>query len=395
MPTIAILVAFYLTEICFRIFYHVPDLVASYYPLGNEVSGAKIHVVQREYSVDMMFNNQGFLDKEFSFENKTPNEKRILFLGDSFVEGHGVSVERRASSIVEKRIIGNNPEYKVINAAQLATNPISYFENLARFGVALKPDIVVVGIFIGNDFMDSRAHPVPQNYVVYEERPGLKNNAVGDVVELGYVRFFIGSLLHRNARLVRNVRTDKFWDFYFKEKISPEFFVRKAGLTQAEFEKRIASFQKDIASDFFTGKLNPSYLINSLSLKRNDVENKFYVQSDVDNVVDIINEMKFICETRKIKFIVVLYPDIYAVAPEIYKNHLIDNFRMPFVPSIFHELVELKTKFVSHLVQHNICMIDLTDVLSDKDYYLFDGHLNYQGQATAGEIIYQRITNEL
>ncbi len=57
------------------------------YRLRPNVKG---HMSASEYSVSLNVNSLGFRGNDISLE-KPPGVKRILFLGDSFVFGHGVS----------------------------------------------------------------------------------------------------------------------------------------------------------------------------------------------------------------------------------------------------------------------------------------------------------------
>lgn len=391
---VSIVASLYSVEAYLRHAYHVSDLVTGYYPLGNSVAGTRIKMVQREYSIQLNFNNQGFRDKEFSFEQD--NERRILFLGDSFVEGTGVSVEKRASSLIEKILQQDvDGHFRVINAGQLATNPISYFENLIQFGVALKPEWVVVGVFMGNDFQNGRASPAPQNYSVAESYvPRRTAREVLDYFSLGYLRVFIAGVRSGKPQLVKSEVTDKFWDYYFKEKIDRGFYIQKAGVAHSEYEAFEKLYSRDVLQDFYDGKLNPSYFLGAIYSQEGQIE-QLYDASDIKNVVDVIRAMNVECFNRGIKLLVVTYPDIFQVAQEQYSHHLINTLHMSKVPERMYQLKDVRRNFLNDLAINKITHIDLTPALSANDYYLFDGHLNESGQAIAARLIYGRLKSEL
>lgn len=391
---ISVVISLYSVETYLRHTYHVSDLVAGYYPLGNSVAGAQIQQVQREYSIQLKFNDQGFRDRPFSFERG--DERRILFLGDSFVEGTGVSIEKRASSLVERDLQKNyDNRFRVINAGQLATNPISYFENFIQFGVALKPELVVVGVFMGNDFQNSRASPVPKKYSIAEKHIS-RGGAAGipNFLSFGYLRAFISGIRSGIPQLVKNELNDEFWNYYFKEAVNRDFYVQKSGLSPARYKAFESLLSPDVVRDFYTGKLNPAYLLGAIDSHEDHAE-QLYDANDMGNVVDIIRVMNDECIRRGIKFVVVAYPDLFQVAPERYSRHLIDTLHMKKTPKRMQQLKAMRLEFINNLAQNGIEHIDLTPVLRGDDYYLFDGHLNESGQAVAAQLIYDRLRNQL
>ena len=77
----------------------------------------------------------------------------MLVLGDSFAEGLGVDVDARFSSLLADRLRALWParRVRVINAGQIGTAPADYLDNLAAFGVALRPAVVVITVYAGNE----------------------------------------------------------------------------------------------------------------------------------------------------------------------------------------------------------------------------------------------------
>jgi hypothetical protein len=387
---VSTLASLYCIEAYLRYAFHISDLVAGFYPLGNSVASAKIKMVQREYSINLDYNNQGFRDKEFSFK-RGEGERRILFLGDSFVEGTGVSVEKRASNLIQAQLQKKDSRFNVINAAQLATNPITYFENFIQFGVALKPELIVVGVFIGNDFQNSRAFPVPKNYSVVETySPRRPKDSIPSFFYFGYLRTLIIGVFSEKELLVKSEVTDKFWDFYFKQKVNKDFYIKKSNLPLLQYETFEKLLSKDVVQDFYDGKLNPSYFLSAIYSHEGRGE-QLYDREDLSNVVSIMSVMNDECIRRGIKLVVVTYPDIFQLAPGLYSRHLLETLGMFDVPKSMFQLKDLRLTFLSELEKIGITHIDLTSALSISDYYLFDGHLNEGGQAVAAKLIYRRL----
>ncbi len=106
----------------------------------------------------MRVNSQGLRDRERSIE-KPVGTYRIALLGDSFTAGEGVRMEETYGAILEQALhacpalADLRPE--VVNFAVTAygtTQELLTFRHHAR---AYNPDLVMVGIFTGNDISNN------------------------------------------------------------------------------------------------------------------------------------------------------------------------------------------------------------------------------------------------
>lgn len=93
-------------------------------------------------------NAHGLRDRERSLE-KPPGARRILLLGDSVVEGHGLAETDTISRQWEALYADGKTE--VLNFGVSAYCTLAEIELLARKGLAFEPDVVVV-LFVENDF---------------------------------------------------------------------------------------------------------------------------------------------------------------------------------------------------------------------------------------------------
>jgi hypothetical protein len=93
-------------------------------------------------------NSIGARDKERSFKNNT-NKKRVIFLGDSFIEGIMVNTKDRCSNILEK-----NTGNEHLNFGVNGTSPINYYLLYQSLAKKFDHDIVVIGVLPANDFQD-------------------------------------------------------------------------------------------------------------------------------------------------------------------------------------------------------------------------------------------------
>ena len=116
-----------------------------------------------EFSVEYRVNNLGLRGEDFS-KIKPKNEYRILFLGDSFIEGIGVSQAETISQKTEDKLKEiNGKKVKAINAGVSAYSPLLEWLYLRDRGINLNPDLVVVNLFM-NDFNDDRSNLQKAHY---------------------------------------------------------------------------------------------------------------------------------------------------------------------------------------------------------------------------------------
>ncbi len=93
---------------------------------------------------------QGFRSREVG--PKGPGTFRILAVGDSFTEGAGVEAEEAWPQVVEGLLARSGPRrVEVVNAGVGGWDPFQYAQFFESRGLALEPDLVVVGFFVGND----------------------------------------------------------------------------------------------------------------------------------------------------------------------------------------------------------------------------------------------------
>jgi|GEM_PF-2439262 len=109
-------------------------------------NASKARDISACFNVEYIANSYGARDIERSIQGKN----RVVFLGDSFVEGWGVSAEERMTNILEE-FFG----VEFLNFGVARAGPISYeliYKNLAG---KFEHDHVIVGFFPNNDFRDN------------------------------------------------------------------------------------------------------------------------------------------------------------------------------------------------------------------------------------------------
>jgi len=109
-------------------------------------------IVLPEFVAPIQINSLGYRDDEFPLEKG--DALRVLAIGDSFTFGYtgpaSESYPDQLESLLQKKF--NTDRVEVINAGFAACYyPDTYYLYLKERGLALKPDVVLIGFFIGND----------------------------------------------------------------------------------------------------------------------------------------------------------------------------------------------------------------------------------------------------
>ncbi len=109
-----------------------------------------------EYNVEVTINSKGLRDVEMDYV-KAADEFRILVLGDSYVEGMRVPLEQTFSKVLEQRLnaVDSPIKFQVINAGVSAWGTDQALLWYRNEGVKYEPDLVILGFFPGNDFLNN------------------------------------------------------------------------------------------------------------------------------------------------------------------------------------------------------------------------------------------------
>ncbi len=115
----------------------------------------------------LKINSDGFRSPEFEEHDST--KKKILFIGDSFTWGHS-SEPIWDSSFTD--ILRNETNYEVVNTGIPTADPPQYLGVAKKYIPELKPDIVFVMFFLGNDLMKEDRKLTPDSLFFYFTNAG-------------------------------------------------------------------------------------------------------------------------------------------------------------------------------------------------------------------------------
>ncbi|MFN0071151.1 MAG: GDSL-type esterase/lipase family protein [Chloroflexota bacterium] len=127
--------------------YLEPHPVYGFFHVPNSIGWLKTD----EYTVRVEINSRGLRERELAYD-KPANVRRVLVLGDSFVEGAQVVTEhlltRRLEALLTER---TGLPHEVINAGVAAWGTDQEYLFLQREALRYQPDLLVVLFYSGND----------------------------------------------------------------------------------------------------------------------------------------------------------------------------------------------------------------------------------------------------
>ncbi|MBY0321587.1 MAG: hypothetical protein K2X72_22890 [Reyranella sp.] len=98
------------------------------------------------------YNDWGLRDRPRSFERPSGVRFRSVLVGDSFLEGN--FIRGPLSAFVEERFAAaGQTDMEAINFGVSATGPRHYYYRIKNVALTLKPDVIVLAVYAGNDFV--------------------------------------------------------------------------------------------------------------------------------------------------------------------------------------------------------------------------------------------------
>ena len=106
-------------------------------------AGARVRYDRREYATEVAVNSNGLRDPERPYA-APPGTFRILALGDSFVEGYTVDLDRTVTQVLEKALRGPDCPVEVLNAGTAAYSTDQEYLFYLDQGVRYSPQVVLL-----------------------------------------------------------------------------------------------------------------------------------------------------------------------------------------------------------------------------------------------------------
>ena len=331
-----------------------------------------------EWDVTYKMNNSGLRDEKVDSEK---GEKfRILLLGDSFAQGHGVEAEESFGEILEEMLnLGNSEKYEVINAGVFGYSPIIEYLYLKKKGLEFKPDLVILAFSL-TDFWEDRQRfsELRLSYPEKNDREIKEKIAVGDVefdwekinrggsVSAADVSWFEETIFKFKHFLRENFRTyqkfAEFWD-------SRNEFVQQDVIYQGDIDRDIAA------------------LVRGDKISEQDYQELWKLP------VEHLALVKKLLDELVIPLIVVGIPDAFQVSSREWPGRSglaiavdFSDPRGPYQAELSRRLTNLDISFV--------------DLISDFKnsgiyplYFSRDGHFRQRGHVLAAGAVFRELKN--
>jgi SGNH hydrolase-like domain, acetyltransferase AlgX len=322
---IILFITFALAEVTLRIYNSIKPLPIFYSTSYNRFRGKPF---ASDYD-SFHLNSRGFKDVEHSTQ-KAEGTFRILGIGDSFAFGV-VPYTNNWLTLLRDKLNRNGKHVELINMGIPGTDPADYLSLFVHEGLELKPDMVLLSFFIGNDFEEQSRSLLSYSYAA---------SAIKFLIDVNTK--FEGRIYHGIATYDDNANTVTDAQYLKLERAGSSIFLRN----NKRFER------------------------------------------DFTNTWSHVREINQICARLGIRFLVVVIPDELQVNDQL-QQRVIDASRLP--PESFDFSLPNKM-LITKFRESDIDYIDLRDDFASisKSMRLYkpnDPHWNIAGNRTASEII--------
>lgn len=320
-------------------------------------------------------NEFGFNDHDYPHQHQ-PGTYRILILSDSFNWAGGL--EGNYTAILERKFAAEFGEgrVEVITAGYSATHTGEQLELLKKYGLQYNPDLVVLGFFVGNDFID--ANP-------YRRRIAVAGTTIDIDTRTDREIILFGQLLIPQSRLY----------LFIKERWATYKYLQTHQTIQADPLKPPMLEQSTATPEVTDGQAyTAAYL--QLELTRMQMSNWAYAPEFQQNEAYIFNrllEMRDLLAGKNIDFTVAAYPDEYQVVPAL-RQAVAKKFNFETYDYQWDRPQGLLWQFCT---DNNIEYYDLLPAFkaaykSGQRLYLpSDSHWNEAGNRLAAQLLYDEL----
>jgi hypothetical protein len=310
-------------------------------------------------------NRFGFNDRDYSL-TKPEGIVRVLVVGDSF--GWAGGVDENYTAILEKQFEDHYGRHRVdvINAGYPMTHTGEQLAMLKKYGLQYQPDMVFLGFFVGNDFID--ADPYRKRIVV--------NDTYFDI-DKRREKTFLGYPIIGKSRL---------WHF-IRQKLVIWKELNKAG-TQEVTQ---------------TPKLNPKSRACTFSeeaflyIERVRIEicnvqsNQLRIYREkIEFILHSLSQMQELLARNQTKLIVGIYPDEFQINAQL-RSQIFENFGLK---KELYDIDFMQNLLAKYLEAHQIPYLDLLDAFRSRGkteplYLCRNTHWNQAGNELAANMIFQ------
>ncbi len=309
-------------------------------------------------------NRFGFNDRDYPL-TKDPGTFRILVVGDSFGWAGGLKANYTAllEQMFEKR--DGSHKVDVVNTGYLGTHTGEQLLMLKKFGLQYNPDLVILGFFAGNDFLD--ADPNRKRIVV--------NGCFVDIDKHHEHRLFGYPIIFQSR--LRLFLTQKYQSYAITKQ------ARKEAEEWATANGQPAPTKNLPAENFYS---NQRVMLEFFNKKTSAAR----FGRNVDYIFQSLLEMNDLLKARNIKFMVAIYPDSTQVKPQQFDT-LVTKFGLNRDD---YDLNLAQDELKAFLSSKQIPYLDLLEAFRAEEpkrdlYLLHDAHWNKAGNELAAQMLFE------
>ena len=311
--------------------------------------------------------SQGFRDREYA--DRMPEETRILLLGDSFTMGHAVDDENTIASKLASLCRQNEARRTtVINGGMNAAGPFQELGMLEKRGLALKPDCVVLQLFLPNDFDDCLMTVGKEQRCFVEMFHGIANNLRKATVFPEHQEYLLR--LHSSVyNQIERATNSKPWasQFLSNWKFSP-----------------------NAAPPYFRLSAEDSGHSFVLDVNRTDWYPELLEGADL--IIEYIARMHALCSRRNIPFAVYSMPDYHEIDGTSW-SLFVKWGHEPFTSKRYHAMTIIEGR----LAEKGVVTFSVAEALEQEAssagiealYYTLDGHPTPRGNEVVAKRIHE------
>jgi hypothetical protein len=314
-------------------------------------------------------NLYGFRDEEWTVE-KSAGKQRVLFIGDSFIEG-AMAPQDQTIPQGFKNEAGDG--FEVMNAGMVGQGLVVYLQTVADLIPLYKPDVAVLCIYANDLGPDEPV--VPQYYL----EPELYDLCKPRLFE------FIHQMKNNNPILPRWTRKS--------QPFLPAVPLKANPWTLNE-EVLKPQIKENLASEMIKGAFNPSRT-NGLFIEEH------YLKS-IPKLGETVPFFQYVCAQNGVKPLIIYIPSRNQVT-----NHYLKfEKEMCLVAcndsmNLTTEAYQLHQKILGNQCsEFNVNYIDLTAEIKAKEvaknhlYWNYDEHMRGEGYLYLGKVLWERWSNK-
>lgn len=323
-------------------------------------------------------NNQfGFNDRDYPLQ-KDPRNYRILILSDSFNWAGGKDGNYTALLEQQFERYYQKPNVEIINSGYPGTHTGEQLALLKKYALQYHPDLVVLGFFVGNDFID--ADPDRKRIIV--------NDIYIDIDKRKEVKILGYPIINQSRLLLFLQQKYKVFQEATKAQqhsVIPSFSPYQFQLVSNSSPPEKSSGILSLETFLDTQKTRLDFC------KRQDLQKKVW-NDNINYIFQSIDEMNKLLKQQNIQFIVAIYPDEFQVNPQLL-NQLTQKYELNLKN---YDPICMQNILISYLKTQQIAYIDFLPQFQSAQkqrplYLLQEPHWNTAGNQLAADILFNQL----